>query len=403
MLDVHRDTDSIACYGLCGRTYHVACLANDNQYYKNNKKTLVDSLRKVPNLHWYCDNCQPLTVNGISNTLKECASSVTTLQGIIPILLALCNCRASQPSLSTVSTDNTSTAVLSNSNEASVNVNVASSDVPTNTNDPSSIECMVVDDANAAAELNKPLYSFVLNSLSTQSPALSKKRKNDSQLSPIPPKVQRTNQSITPNRIASAPAPTPTRTQKSSHTDAANNSTQILAGSKCIYVSKFKPETADSVILRHLTSIGVATSAIQCKKLVREHSRNTLSFVSFKIIAPANYADIILSSRNWPKNTIVREFVDKTPIARNQAAQRKPHNNSQRNATSKSRNAMYNPRAHHQMPLHQPMAPYVPRPQLPTQFFPNAAYPQQMLQFPCYLPRMPPYYQQQMSGLQLVQ
>lgn len=49
--------------------------------------------------------------------------------------------------------------------------------------------------------------------------------------------------------------------------------------------------------------------AFNCKRLVKEHGKQKLSFISFLLSVPANRFDEIVDSSFWPPETIVGEFV----------------------------------------------------------------------------------------------
>lgn len=69
-------TNAIHCYGFCGKSFHFPCLAQDNPNYKD---PLFGSLSKINNLHWYCEMCRQLSVNGIASGLINSAKIVADI------------------------------------------------------------------------------------------------------------------------------------------------------------------------------------------------------------------------------------------------------------------------------------------------------------------------------------
>lgn len=83
----------IKCHGTCGHSYHIHCLAKRSGNIISNaqyKSTLVTCLNKIPNLHWYCDNCHSFTVNDTGTSITECIKTVNDLKNLImPILMKI--------------------------------------------------------------------------------------------------------------------------------------------------------------------------------------------------------------------------------------------------------------------------------------------------------------------------
>lgn len=75
-------TECIECFGICGRSFHLSCLHKDNSNYK---KQILEYLRKISNLQWYCDNCYALSLNGISKSFIDCANE---LKHVLPHIIA---------------------------------------------------------------------------------------------------------------------------------------------------------------------------------------------------------------------------------------------------------------------------------------------------------------------------
>lgn len=395
-------------------------------------------------MHWYCDACHIESVNGISKTLKECANGINELKRITSILSALCHSSHSQPQPSMLSASQTDNVLANSPHVASaiVNVNNVPMNIsnPMNNNSHTGIENMVIDldksinaDVTDKTSSDLPLYSYVVSNGSVQ----SAKRKIDDQPSPIPNKIQKKNGDLLSNRAVQTSLPEQSNANSS-------NSTRITDETSCIYVSKFKPEIEDSMILRHLHSVGVIESTnVQCKRLVRTNgSGRKLTFVSFKIQVPSIHTNTVLNPLNWPKDTIVRMFEDKSskvaqkpiekPIDQRISTKSKPdqqkhklrkqndHDFRQNNRVP-TKFGQHNRRMHNNYKVkrnnraqmidqarnieranwYQPT--FAPIPHRSTPFFPSAAFSQPMMPYPCYLPQMPPIYQQQMNPPQLMQ
>lgn len=437
LLDIAKNTESIQCYGWCGRTFHLTCLTSDNEHYK---KPIIGYLNNIHNLHWYCDNCHIHSMDGISKTLKECVSSIIELKRITPILSALCQSPLSQPKpfvFSASHTDNTS-ATSSHIASAATSVNNGLTSVPINTDNPTNIdnptnnnsqtninnptnnnnqtriEDMVIDvDKLIVAETSDktskdlPLYSFVVSTGSSQPVLQSAKRKIGNHPSPIPLKIQKKKGDLSSNRAVQTPVSVETRANNQLIVDnQSGNSNRIMAETSCIYISKFKPEIEDSMILRHLNSIGVVdSSSVQCKRLVRTNSSGRkITFVSFKIFVPSIHTNTVLNQLNWPNGTIVRMFEDKSSnIVKNHNAQQNSTKPKKISQPRKHNDAIF--KQNKRAPMinqtrniehanwYQPN--YATLPQRSIPFFPSAPFSQQMMPYPCFLPQMPPIYQQQ--------
>lgn len=383
-----RDMDSITCYGLCGRTFHLTCLANENNNYK---KAVVEYLRKIQNLQWYCDNCIPHTINGLVSTFKECASYLNEFKRLLPILSAHCNIFSSHanPSFDSASTStnkNNSNTTVNGESQQHISVDYIDMHVDT-------AEQMNNDNISNSV----PLSSFVLNNERVLTPNRSSKRKLNNVNSPMPTKVQRTartsnlSQSTTVNFDS----------QQNSQQNLPSNTASLPADDspKYIYLSGFKPNTDTSAVMNHLNSIdGINASNIQCKKLVSEHNnRQRLTFVSFKLTVPSSIFDVVMCTQNWPKNTIVREFVNKITTLRN----------NRNSTTINRRHNIQNGRstaakAHQQQSQRYVRNSAPPTNQQPQQnqlsqqnqlpFFPNHSFATQPMLYPYYLPQMPPIY-----------
>lgn len=279
-------TDTLQCYGFCGKSFHLSCLMKTNNNYK---KSLIDSLQKLPNLHWYCDICHALSMNGISRAFSECASTLIQIKHI------LAPTRSTDPTVNNL-----------------------------HTND---VDMHSTDSGSSHTQAHNRLSSLVVSPSPSQPSPSSGKNKRKIVHSPVitRSKVQRMAPSAAPPNPQSQAAPLSQASNLSNLTNPpasappfsqiVNNesSTQPFgAHSKCLYITGFKPETEVADILQHLTIIGISNAnELQCKKLVSDFRANKkLSFVSFKLFVPLSILPIIFNQTNWPDNVTVREFVD---------------------------------------------------------------------------------------------
>lgn len=82
-LVISSEHSSLGCYGFCGKKFHFDCVAKrDNSY----KKAIIDYLTKIPNLQWFCDDCIPLTINGVHSSIltkiQKCSDDINMLAQI---------------------------------------------------------------------------------------------------------------------------------------------------------------------------------------------------------------------------------------------------------------------------------------------------------------------------------
>ena len=83
----------------------------------------------------------------------------------------------------------------------------------------------------------------------------------------------------------------------------------VVVSNKWFHVSKFEPSTSELSLSTYVAKkFDVDVSSVKCFKLVKKDATN-LKYINFKVGIPTNYHKLALIGSNWPKNTIVREFV----------------------------------------------------------------------------------------------
>lgn len=77
---------------------------------------------------------------------------------------------------------------------------------------------------------------------------------------------------------------------------------------KCIFVSRLKPNTSISDVIRHVMQrIKVDKDHVSCLKITPKTILNPY-FAAFKLDVPENVFEIVLSPEFWPANVVAREF-----------------------------------------------------------------------------------------------
>lgn len=360
-VDLISGTDSINCYGICGRSFHLSCLSIDNNVYK---KTVVECLRKIPNLHWYCDDCYTHSLNGIANTFKDCADMLLQIK---KIMASPHTAHALHPASSSHGSDehaNTTQQTLNTESEM-----LTDSTEPPVTQPPVPLAMLVAASASSA---------------SSQTPTSMKRKRvhtprstSSKILRTAPPISNPTNANYTP-RGNSPSQISAVVTQGPQNTNAID--------AKWIYLSGFKPETEIRDIIHHLWSLGVdETINTQCKKLVgKSLAAMRLNFVSFKTLIPSQWLSAILNPSNWPPTIIVREFNDKTNNAKNAKNAKNP---PRPNLSTRKTSHMDGKRNPFRLPARNQLGPSRPSSNfhLQQQLLQQQAYryqpPQQMQQF----------------------
>lgn len=334
--------DVLTCYGLCGKSFHVLCLATENSNYK---PSLVNNyLKKIDNLHWYCHTCTTFSAKGIAAALIESVKLLcdikTTLQ---PQLDQIKNLNAANPAKKSIDSQTTPesflTIELSSSLSTDSNLGAASSAVivenpPSISNhnqtqqqfndgipDKSSISTMDVDASasnspNATQPLNKRIFQTIKRRLpcspSNHTVQPNKQRKtgksNDWKVSKSAPTIEKN--APTKNIVKNSPdlnqnvAGKFVRAPKSS-----------LDEIKRVYVTPFLPDVTPADIMAHLNSqkpLRDIMDKIECVKLIKKDAAmDNFTFVSFAISVPKRYITFLTHASVWPKGISAEEFVDK--------------------------------------------------------------------------------------------
>lgn len=257
------------------KKFHFTCISKSNKSYKKNVITL---LIDIPNLQWYCDDCIPFTINGtysgILKNINTCVNALSnTVGGHQPDNGSIST--ISQPIQNQIHTpiqiDNT-TDNQSNSSESVANTSIISIDMT-----PDEISNANFFTVNAKRKLSPPLEK-------------AKRRKSN---------IHSPSQS---SHLGDFVAVKKTQI----------NTTDNDENYRCIYVTPFKPTTDTSEIISHLKSFGSIrefVDRIKCVKLISEKvNQNKLSFVSFKILVPGEYFNLVAEQSVWPEGISVKEF-----------------------------------------------------------------------------------------------
>lgn len=310
---IKSNSDSIECYGFCGRKFHFTCVSKNNSSYK---KAIIPYLVNIPNLQWYCNDCLPLTFNGTFNgilsklnkctdNLNDVVTPIVTQNADAPNSLTDQNV-SSQPINTQPTSDNidiaaplsqqTSTSSVDTQLNGS-SISMADADADTD----SDIE--FVD--NTHSNKRKIRTSRAFKNLKRQKPSLSSVT-NDVQLDDL---VFNNTETPLNDYVFN----------KNADCTQSNDASQKKPNIKHIHVSPFCLPTNESNIVGHIStfdSIKNHLGEIACKKLVSEKAskkmKKNLTFVSFKLSVPESCFEILLKSSSWPQGVTATEFVDKS-------------------------------------------------------------------------------------------
>lgn len=304
--------DSIRCYGFCAKSFHLSCLSKENANYK---KSIVDLLSKIKNIHWYCDICDTLSVNGIASSLVSSAKLITDLKSTLRPLL-------DQPIKSKLSQLSKSETAIFNFYPGKHDANAADGEIPT----------IIIDEPNDTKQSSSVPVSPALrkvvklkrrraNSLSvnhepfSKSTALSKKLNHRSTVNSKPTSSLQSKMGI--SNTTTIPLQSKIFDVKNERGSTINSK---LYDTKTIYLSPFLPDTTVNDISNHIKSHQCynVVGDLNITKLVSDNKNtNKLSFVSFKIDVPNRYFDIMVDRSIWPSGVTAKEFEVKSIPSKN--------------------------------------------------------------------------------------
>lgn len=290
---IKSNSDSIECYGFCGRKYHFTCVSKNNPSYK---KAIISYLVNIPNLQWYCNDCLPLTFNGILSKLNKCTDNLNdvvtpkvTQNADVPNSNADQN-DSSQPINAQLTSNNIDfTAPLTQQTSAS------------SVNTELSVSSISMADGYADTDSDIEFIKDLKRQKPSPSSVTSDVHLNDLVF----------NNTETPLNDYEF--------NKNADSTQSNDASQKRPNIKHIHVSPFCLPTNEINIVGHIStfdSIKKHLDEIACKKLVFEKAnkkmKKNLTFVSFKLSVPESFFEILLKSSSWPQGVTATEFVDKS-------------------------------------------------------------------------------------------
>lgn len=303
-----RGNDYLNCYGVCGRSFHFTCIADDdeNRAYKKLMQELLPKFpKKIPNFQWYCDTCLPLSVNGIITTLSDCAG----------VLHSVKDWMANTPA--TLSVPGTSNGPMNSHSGTSIESSpndTEMADAQGANNDGQHLVAPVVDLTEAdgpASRIETCPGARRKRKLTVDSDAqpmeaggrLKVQRVDATDVQGTPGGASASNQSVKKRRSI-FPTPKP-----------------VTARGRTLYISGFKPSIEAQEITDFLRDAKIGDmDRITCTKLVSSYRKQrNLSYVSFKIWAPEDLYGLIADRKIWPRGITFREF-----LAREKSAAKAP-------------------------------------------------------------------------------
>lgn len=337
--------DVINCYGSCGKSFHISCLARENSSYS---KSLHNYLAKIKNLHWYCDSCTTLPINGTAASQIQYETLIAGFQSTLQSQLDQINLfNTAVSAKNDVSAHDkqqivtpphqpqvdTSTGILTpNPSQSTENViDIASQ------NTTSAADTAHTDNLPERDDINKSIITIMETEEITEPIPLSdrivlklKRRLSTSsrseQQKSNPSKKKRSKWEVT-NATTNADGKTPSKKNSKSPKALSEKVTVNPVGVRApkssldekreVYVTPFLPDTSVNHILSHLHSIKSLSSImdkIECVKLVKKKMKmDKLTFVSFKIVVPKRYVTFLTHKSVWPSGLTVEHFNGKTP------------------------------------------------------------------------------------------
>lgn len=318
--------DVIVCYGFCGKSFHLPCLSTENS---NFKPALMNYLTKINGLHWYCNICVSLSVNGIASSINASAKLLADIQTTL------------QPQLDQIKLNNTAVQAKSISTQVSPDFfspqdelllhqtqhNMAATSSPNKSNGRINSSIISIMDTN-------DIQSDESNTPSQQNAQAGKRRLSASAIAEHPKqpekrktksnkwKVTKSSAAVQANGVKSNTGPT---VSSNLHQKVAETVVGVgvrapkssLDDIKRVYVSPFRTNVECTDIMDHLRSVKALRSIIdkiECTKLTKKDvATENLTFVSFGINVPKRYVTFLTHASVWPPGIVAREFEDKPP------------------------------------------------------------------------------------------
>lgn len=278
VLPIDTQNDVFGCYGICGRKFHLSCLSSGNNAYKSK---IIDYLNKIGNLHWYCDECQPFTVNGMVGSFKDC---VRVLSDIKPLLAEKCEHASVSPTPPNV-------------------INVDMRDVSSHSAQ------TVAGDIDSSKNGKRKLS--VADSFVNKQPRMNADQKNVSTID----LTDANNQSQTQNQ-----------NQSSSNVSKLESvfpaAARPIRDHKALFVSGLKKGTTSDDVIAHLREQGLDNTvnfpvSLRCELLTGKWKQpKKVTYASFKISVPSDCYNAVADPKIWPVGLVIRAFDNKPSVDR---------------------------------------------------------------------------------------
>lgn len=316
---VGESLDELSCYGFCRRSFHFTCISRENPHYK---KALLATLMQIPNLKWFCPDCNANSLivantafHPLAQSLGNCAAQLSSLMASV----------VSFKPVETVPDQSSAHPGDQAQNQLDQQLQIMNQTINSfggrdaSENYPESR--MQTDE-----ESNGSLGDFVTvrgrKRKSAEKIASQAKRQSTSESSPLD------NMVFQPNG------------NSSEDSNSVPNSNQNSTGTdRLVYISPFDPQTKCEHIINHLkrhSFFEKIVHKIGCSRLVPENCSRILSFVSFRLQVPQDYFHVFMDQKIWPAGTTVKEFVQRTRSERSQNSKttRNPKPNQNRRSIS---------------------------------------------------------------------
>lgn len=307
--DLIANSDSIQCYGFCGRKFHFACISKDNGDYK---KSVIGFLQKIANFQWYCNECIPFTINGIfSGILAIIQENVQSLK----LLNSQIHGHSSQFQL--------------NAHANSFVSQINSNSIPINTNTNQNSIAHSTDTINNTQSTSTPPNDVDMEG-ETEGDDDGNSNSNSNKRRRTEDDIANQHDTRNVNTLSLADlAIDLTRESPVLDTNSQPNTSNQL-NLRDIHLTNFKPNAQESDVLKFLSGYDFLVphiASFKCKKLVRRGTRvENYSFLSFKLSVPVECFRFVIEQVQWPKSITAKEFVNRKSPALKQT-QSKPISN----------------------------------------------------------------------------
>lgn len=322
-------TSVMKCYGICGRSFHIPCLASSGEGNAQYKNALSTYLSKIPNLHWYCENCHPLSLNRIVTSFVD---QQKLLHSVVPPMTNISNRNE---------TDKTGNSDLHSENDGltfplqTATIDLNQQQIPLTDNLPLAesmdLEAEINDvqtehesqhtntsdfsPSTFASEFWSRVHASVLPShivgntnINTRKRGRSPTINNDSAKRAAPG---------TSGTFSLSKFVVNRENGENTIRDSARPSPLIKKVSRSLYLTPFDPKTMPNDIITHLNTfehLQHITNEFTCTKLVKRNrfkSKLPLTFVSFRLDVPRQHYDTVAAQHMWPDNVSAKQFFDK--------------------------------------------------------------------------------------------